>query len=147
MLKIDTKRIHRYCLTIRKNIEDIHFILNTYSDQELLQNRHLLKALKYSLIEIAEAIANILQHLLARLKGEASESYLELVEKTKRAKLIDPKLLSRLTFFFKFRSFLIHRYWEVDDQRVLRETRNGYKDFEEFMEAIEKKLSEFQREG
>jgi len=109
MPELDPKRLRRYCLTIQENIEDIRLLLSRYSDEELMQNRYLLKALKYSLIEIAEAMANALQHVLARLKGEAAESYLEVVEKVRRASLIDVDLLDRLLFFFRFRK----TYWFI----------------------------------
>ena len=136
MPELDVKRLKRYCLTIQENIEDICYLLSEYSDQELLGKRYLLKSLKYSLVEVAEAMANTLQHMLAKLKGEAAESYLEVVQKARRAELMDVELLERLLFFFKFRNLLIHRYWEIDDKRLLKETRKGYRDFEVFVNEI-----------
>ena len=138
MPKIDVKRLNRYCMTIRENIEDIESLLSSNTDEELIENRYLLKALKYALIETSEAMADALQHLLARLRSEAAESYLEVVEKAKKASLMDPELLNRLLFFFKFRNLLVHRYWETDNKRLIEETRKGYKDFEAFVEAIQK---------
>lgn len=136
MPELDAKRLKRYCLTIQENIEDIRYLLSEYSDQELLGKRYLLKSLKYSLVEVAEAMANTLQHMLAKLKGEAAESYLEVVQKARRAELMDVELLGRLLFFFKFSNLLIHRYWEIDDKRLLKETRKGYRDFEVFVNEI-----------
>ncbi|MBW1716561.1 MAG: DUF86 domain-containing protein [Deltaproteobacteria bacterium] len=140
MPELDVKRLKRYCLTIQENIEDICYLLSEYSDQELLGKRYLLKSLKYSLVEVAEAMANTLQHMLAKLKGEAAESYLEVAEKARRAELMDVELLGRLLFFFKFRNLLIHRYWEIDDKRLLKETRKGYRDFQVFVNKINELL-------
>ena len=140
MPELDVKRLKRYCLTIQENIEDICYLLSEYSDQELLGKRYLLKSLKYSLVEVAEAMANTLQHMLAKLKGEAAESYLEVVQKARRAELMDVELLGRLLFFFKFRNLLIHRYWEIDDKRLLKETRKGYRDFQVFVNKINELL-------
>ena len=137
MPKIDARRLKRYCMTIRENIEDIESLLSENSDEELIENRYLLKALKYALIETSEAMADALQHLLARLKNEAAESYLEVVERAKRASLIDAELLNRLLFFFKFRNLLAHRYWETDNKRLIEEIRKGYRDFEAFVEEIQ----------
>lgn len=136
MYKIDDKRLNRYCLAIRKNTDDINLILNKYQDEDIIKDRFLIKALKYSIIEVSEAMANSLQHLLARIKGEAAESYLELIEKSRKANIIDSDLLGRLGFFFKSRNLIIHRYWEVDDKRIVQETRKGIKDFEEFIKEI-----------
>lgn len=49
---------------------------------------------------------------------------------------MDVELLERLLFFFKFRNLLIHRYWEIDDKRLLKETRKGYRDLEVFVNEI-----------
>lgn len=142
MLKppLDTRRIKRYLLTIRSNAADINMLLSEHDDQQIIGDRILLKALKYCLIELAEAMANTLQHLLARMKGESAESYLEVVEKATAARIIDCELLGRLTFFFRFRNLLIHRYWEIDDVRLIQEARAGLSDFDAFIEAVEKVL-------
>jgi len=136
MPDVDVRRVQRYLITIRENTEDIRGLITRYGDDQILKDRYLLKALKYCLIEIAEAMADTLQHLLSRTKGLAAESYLELVEKASQSALIDPDLLGRLKFFFKFRNMLVHRYWEIEDRRLLQDTRKGLEDFELFMGAV-----------
>lgn len=142
MPDVDAKRVQHYIMTIRNNTEDIRDLLTQYEDDQILEDRYLLKALKYCLIEIAEAMADTLQHLLARKKGLTAESYLELVDKGIECALMDPQLLGRLKFFFKFRNMLVHHYWEIEDRRLLEETRKGLKDFELFMEAADVELKE-----
>jgi uncharacterized protein YutE (UPF0331/DUF86 family) len=139
MPDVDVRRIQRYLMTIRENTEDIRGLLSQYEDHALCNERYLLKALKYCLIEIAEVMADTLQHFLARKKGLAAESYLEVLEKAAQTAMLDPELLQRLRFFFKFRNMLVHRYWEIDDRR--QETRKGLKDFELFTEAVTTELA------
>lgn len=141
MAELDTQRLRRYLLTLRENTQDIRALLAEHTDEQLLADRYLLKALKYCLIECAEAMADTLQHFLARKKGMAAESYLQLIDKSVQAAFMEPALLGRLKFFFKFRNMLVHRYWEIDDQRLLEETRNGLNDFELFMQAVTAHLS------
>jgi uncharacterized protein YutE (UPF0331/DUF86 family) len=136
MPDVDVARVRRYLLTIRENAEDIRGLITQYDDDEILKERYLLKALKYCLIEVAEAMADTLQHILARTKGMAAESYVELIEKALEVGVMDPELLQRLKFFFKFRNMLVHRYWEIDDRRLLQETRKGLEDFDSFPEAV-----------
>ena len=123
MPDLDPGRLHRYVLTVRENTEDLRSLLAQYGDEQILEDRYRLKALKYCLIEIAEAMADTLQHYLTRLKGMSAESYLELIDKAGQTALMDPTLLGRLKFFFKFRNMLVHRYWDIDDRRLLLETR------------------------
>lgn len=140
MADVDPNRLHRYLTTVRENTEDLRSLLNQYEDEQILEDRYQLKALKYCLIEIAEAMADTLQHYLTRMKGISAESYLELIDKAGQAAVMDPGLLGRLKFFFKFRNMLVHRYWEIENRRLLLETRKGLDDFELFMGAVTMEL-------
>jgi uncharacterized protein YutE (UPF0331/DUF86 family) len=106
MAELDTQRVRRYLLTLRENTEDIRALLAEHTDEQILADRYLLKALKYCLIESAEAMADTLQHYLARKKGMAAESYLQLIDKSAQVAVMEPELLGRLKFFFKFRNML-----------------------------------------
>ena len=141
MPELDARRVQRYLMTVRENTEDLRSLLSRYEDEQILEDRYRLKAVKYCLIEIAEAMADTLQHYLARMKGMSAESYLELIDRAAQTAVMDPELLGRLKFFFKFRNMLVHRYWEIDDRRLLEETRKGLKDFELFMEAVTRELA------
>lgn len=110
-------------MTIRENTEDLRSLLIRYEDEHILEDRYRLKALKHCLMEIAEAMADTLQHYLARLKGMSAEPYLELIDKAGQTALMAPELLGRLKFFFKFRNMLGHRYWEIEERRLLEKTR------------------------
>lgn len=140
-MSIDQKRISRYLLSIRENIEDLESLLGQHSDHEFLEDRLLAKSLKYCLIEIAEAVSDILQHILARKKGIAADGYVDVAVKAKQNNIIPPDLIDRLLFFFKFRNVLVHRYWQVDDNEVLRNTRQGIKDFRSLVDIIENIIS------
>ena len=43
----------------------------------------------------------------------------------------------RLKPFFDFRNSLIHRYWSIDDARLIENIKNGRDDFDRFVEEIE----------
>jgi len=136
-VSIDQKRLSRYLLTIRENLEDLESLLEQHSDYEFLEDRLLTKSLKYCLIEIAEALSDILQHLLARKKGIAADGYVDVALKAKQHNVVPADLIERLLFFFKFRNILVHRYWQVDDNEVLKNTRQGIKDFRILADIIE----------
>ena len=38
----------------------------------------------------------------------------------------------------EFRNMLVHRYWEIDDKKVLKYAREDLEDFEKFIKAIKK---------
>jgi uncharacterized protein YutE (UPF0331/DUF86 family) len=69
-MSIDTERISRFLLEIKSRSREIAALLAENTDAEILQELWRLKGLKYSLIEVAEAMANVLQHILAKDMGE-----------------------------------------------------------------------------
>jgi uncharacterized protein YutE (UPF0331/DUF86 family) len=136
-MKIERERIKLYLYDIKKNTKEIEDYLKQ-SDAEILDNKVLLKAIKYMLIEIAESMANVLQHVLAREFGTPVAGYLDTIKKAKEKKVLSQKMCKNLTPFFKFRHALIHRYWIMDDKKILSNLRKGYKDFNNFIIEIEK---------
>jgi uncharacterized protein YutE (UPF0331/DUF86 family) len=49
-------------------------------------------------------------------------------------------MYQRLKPFFDFRNSLIHRYWSVDDSRLISNLSRGREDFDRFVEEIEEYL-------
>ena len=133
-MKTDPIRIKSYFAEIRKNSSE----LNQLIDQNELKAESLpLKAAKYLLIELAEAMSNTIQHILAKEKGVAVSGYIDSVVKAHQHGLISADMFQRLKPFFDFRNSLIHRYWSIDDDRLIENIKNGRDDFDRFVEEIE----------
>ena len=133
-MKTDPIRIKSYFAEIRKNSSE----LNELIDQNELKAESLpLKAAKYLLIELAEAMSNTIQHILAKEKGVAVSGYIDSVVKAHQHGLISADMFQRLKPFFDFRNSLIHRYWSIDDDRLIENIKNGRDDFDRFVEEIE----------
>ncbi len=133
-MKADPVRVRRYLTLIRKNSLELN---------NLIENNHLtpdsleLKAAKYLLIEIAEAMSNTIQHILAKDMGLAVSGYIDAILKAYDSGLIDEDLFRRLKPFFDFRNSLVHRYWTIDDTRLIENLAKGRHDFDRFIEAVE----------
>jgi uncharacterized protein YutE (UPF0331/DUF86 family) len=133
-MKTDPIRIKSYLAEIRKNSSE----LNQLIDQNELKAESLpLKAAKYLLIELAEAMSNTIQHILAKEKGVAVSGYIDSVVKANQQGLISADLFQRLKPFFDFRNSLIHRYWSIEDDRLIENIKTGRNDFDRFVEEIE----------
>jgi uncharacterized protein YutE (UPF0331/DUF86 family) len=136
-VRADRARIKSYLAEIRRNSLE----LNTLIDQnQLTPNSLALKACKYILIELAEAMSSTLQHLLAKEKGIAASGYIDVVNKSYEHNLLSHSLYQRLKPFFDFRNSLIHRYWIIDDDQLIANIQAGREDFERFVEEIEESL-------
>ena len=137
-MRVDLPRLRQYLLEITKNAEEL---------QELTEQNQLgpdtlaLKAAKYILVELAEAMANTLQHILAKNKGIAVAGYLDTLVKGHQYGIISDELFQKLRPFFDFRNSLIHRYWTIDDELLIRNIQLGHGDFLQFVDEVEAYLS------
>ena len=136
-MKIDEIRIQMYLSEIRRNSLALRQLLE---QNELVPDSVALKAAKYILIELAEAMSNTIQHLLAKDKGVAVSGYVDAVVKAFENGLVDKNLFDRLKPFFDFRNSLVHRYWRIDDRRLIDNIRNGKDDFDLFISQVESYL-------
>ena len=133
-MKSDPIRIKRYLTEIRKYRIELNELI---TQNRLLPDSIPLKAAKYILIELAEAMADTVQHILAKDKGIPVSGYIDAINKAYENGIISEDVFQRLKPFFDFRNSLIHRYWSVDDTLLIKNIHEGINDFDLFIEAIE----------
>lgn len=139
-MKIDIERIQKYLLEIKSRHLEIEELFHKQSDAEIIKEPWVLKGIKYTLVEIAEAMANTLQHILSKHLGELATGYVETIIRAGEKGILSDALSTKLKPFFDFRNSLIHRYWYISDEKLLSLARENQNDFLVFIEAIEKYL-------
>ncbi|ACI22109.1 MULTISPECIES: type VII toxin-antitoxin system HepT family RNase toxin [Thermodesulfovibrio] len=139
-MNIDVKRISQYIYEIKENTDDIKSILEDFSPEEILNNKRILKALKFSLVEIAESISLTIQHILAKNYGIPVKGYIDTIKKAREKNIIDESIYVSLKPFFDFRNILIHRYWQIDDSLLLKNVKENLESFYQFIETIREKF-------
>lgn len=139
-MNIDVKRISQYIYEIKENTDDIKSILEDFSPEEILNNKRILKALKFNLVEIAESISLTIQHILAKNYGIPVKGYIDTIKKAREKNIIDESIYVSLKPFFDFRNILIHRYWEIDDSLLLKNVKENLESFYQFIETIREKF-------
>ena len=133
-MKVDQVRIKGYISEIRRNSLSLRQLID---DNQLVPDSIPLRAAKYILIELAEAMSNTIQHILAKKMGVPVSGYIDTIVKAHENGIISKDLFNRLKPFFDFRNSLIHRYWIVDDQQLIANIKSGRDDFDQFNEEIE----------
>jgi uncharacterized protein YutE (UPF0331/DUF86 family) len=83
-----------------------------------------------------EAVASICNHLLAKTASKAPASYSECFEGLRELGILDEPLTDRLIQMVRFRNILVHRYWQIEPERVLRFARENLEDFEDFLRNV-----------
>ncbi|MBW1731446.1 MAG: DUF86 domain-containing protein [Deltaproteobacteria bacterium] len=137
-MKIDPIRIKSYLAEIRRNSSELCELVD---QNELAPNSLPLKAAKYILIELAEAMSNTIQHVLAKEKGVAVSGYIDTIVKGHEHGILSEELFQRLKPFFDFRNSLIHRYWTIDEKLLIENIKKGKDDFDRFIEEVETYLN------
>jgi uncharacterized protein YutE (UPF0331/DUF86 family) len=137
-MRVDPARIRQYLIEITRNSRELQKIVG---GGRMAPDSTELRAAKYLLIELAEAMSNCLQHLLARQKGIAVSGYIDTIAKSRKEGILSEDLFSRLKPFFDFRNSLIHRYWTIDDGKLIENIKAGQNDFDRFADEIEAYLS------
>lgn len=138
-MRVNQERIEKYLNEIATETYDLYSILAD-KDELVLQDPHLLKSIKYSIIVVAEAIGSTLQHILAKKHSVVIRGYAEAFVKAKEYQVVPMDLLDRLQSFARFRNMLVHQYWRVDDHLFLRNLRSGLDDFRTFVRTIKEGL-------
>lgn len=142
-MRIDIKRLRQYLTGIMRNSQELKKIVEQGA---LTPDSIELKAAKYLLIELAEAMSNCLQHLLAKQKGIAVSGYIDTIAKGYKEGILSEGLFQKLKPFFDFRNSLIHRYWTVDDEKLIENIKAGLNDFDQFVDETETYLTSQERQ-
>jgi uncharacterized protein YutE (UPF0331/DUF86 family) len=125
MPDIDRKRVEQYLveiiesLTVLKNLTDGSNVGDFAGDQVKV------RAMKYTLVVMVEAICNLFRHILAKRYHEVVEEYMETVIKIREKGVLSTSILEKLIPLTKLRHQLIHGYWKTDDRRLFEETRDS----------------------
>lgn len=111
-------------------------------EDEILSNKTVLNAVKYSFIVAIQGIINICHHIVARLSGKVPDEYGECFLILKEMGYLTSDYALKLKSMAGFRNILIHLYHEVDDRRVLKYLKKDLWIIEEFLKVTKKVLDE-----
>ncbi len=81
-------------------------------------------ALRYAIVEIVESLALISQRI-AHAMDYPLEGYIEAMRFYSKANVLDEDIVNGLVRLARLRNLIIHRYWEVDDNRIVVEARDN----------------------
>ncbi len=122
---------------VLKDIETAYKVLVSEVESKDLDIRDFF-TIRYCIIVIVESIATIASRIAGRM-GYVIEGYVESIKFLVKQGIIDSDLGDRLTRLARLRNLLVHRYWEIDDRRIVEEARsNG-------LEAIKRVLDVFSK--
>ena len=127
---------------IRKRISEIRegvALLRRYLEKEFRElDISETLSIRYLIIQLVEAASSICMHILSSMYQEYPEGYPACFLTMAKKGLIPRDLGERLARAARLRNLLVHRYWEIDDEKVYEAVKRGFKDFIEFVKIIER---------
>ena len=114
----------------------------TLTPEQFLVSYKNIQAAKYSLLEIMEACIDIANYIISVKGFRRAEEYSEMFKVLKEEEIIGEELAAKLEDMARFRNLLVHRYGEIDNNRVLEMLKQNLRDIEEFEKDIEKFIEE-----
>ncbi len=133
--EINIEKIKTLEKDILDTVSEIKKIISM-EDENFLKSKKNIYSLRYLLIEAVETMANICNHIITRLKGDVPKGYPDCFEKLFRAGVIPEELGNKLIKLARLRNIIIHKYWEIDDRKILSSTRENLPVFVEFLDQI-----------
>lgn len=140
MIQIDIEKVKQRLVDINESIKEIQNLTSLEADIFWSEKRNM-AALKYYLLQAIEALGSICVHICAKKFNKGVSSLGECIEILEKEGILNKDLSVRLKNMIRFRNKLVHRYREIEDQKVYDYARKDIQDFVDFMNAIKKVLS------
>ena len=108
------------------------------SDAEFWADERNLYTVLHLFLIALEAMGALCTHLLARSARKAPASFAECMDGLRDLGIVDDALAAQLVRMARFRNLIVHRYWQVEPNRVLTYARENLSDFDAYLAAIER---------
>lgn len=132
---VDDERITQRIGTIQSNLRELG-VLASIPQKEFLLDTQRIASAKYFLQVSVEAMIDIGNHIIARLRLGTPESNFHTFELLARNNIINKESLPTYQQMVKFRNLVVHLYHIVDNEEIYRIIHNDLKDFELFIKEI-----------
>lgn len=133
-------------LSIDKKLNDLNeniVMLNKFRKISLEDLKKSLKdqwAIFYGLQISIQAIIDIGNHILASLKENQIEEYVDIIDKLGEKEIIPKDFSEKIRGMVGLRNLLVHEYGIINIQKIYDVLQNNITDFEEFQNYIKKYL-------
>ena len=134
-MDINLEKLKKRISEVREHKEKIEKY-SSIPDIDFWKDERNLLAIKHLLLQSIEACGSICSHILAKKFFKSPSSFPECFEILFNSGVIDKELSTKLREMARFRNILVHRYWEIEDKKILEYARNNLEDFDRFLESI-----------
>lgn len=125
MVRIDREYFGNVIREINDGLEEIREIVTAMDLEDFMRNRSKRFAMRYSIVLVVEAAADLGIAILRQGFNEEARSYREVFLKLAEKGVISFNVAEGMASLASLRNMIVHRYWDIDDARIYREARSG----------------------
>jgi uncharacterized protein YutE (UPF0331/DUF86 family) len=140
MGSLDRERMMQYKAEI-KEAQNVLAEIISVDINDFIRDSIKIRAMKYTLIVLVEAICNLCRHILAKKAHVVVEEYMEAILKMEERGFLSDEIVGKLAPLTKLRHQLIHGYWKTDDRRLFIETKSSLAIIDQFIKELDQFLS------
>lgn len=134
-MKLDKELINLRIDVIERNLTEINEITSEGYDSFKVSYRDELAA-KQALLESIEACIDISNHIIATQGFRRPNDYKDIFLIMREQDILNKTLSLKLQEMAKFRNVLVHRYINLETERIFNLMENEIDDFKEFIKQI-----------
>ncbi len=134
-MELDKQLINLRIDVIERNLSEIKEITaEGYSNFQSNYRDEL--AAKQALLESIEACIDISNHIIATLGLRRPADYKDIFLIMEEQDILDKTLSQKMQEMAKFRNVLVHRYIDIETERIFHLMENEINDFKDFIKTI-----------
>jgi len=136
MTKVSREVVEKLLSEAREALDEIRSTVSMDLDA-FMSSRTARFSLRYSIVMIVEALADLAITILEKDLGESAESYRDAFVKLAERGIISSETMQSMIKLAGLRNIIVHRYWTVDDVRIYINAReNGIRALENFLSEV-----------
>lgn len=93
-------------------------------------------SMRYLVIQLVEAASSICVRILYDVFNERAEGFPDCFARLGARGVIPEDLAEKLASAARLRNLLVHRYWDILDERVYQSVERGLRDFQDFISYV-----------
>ena len=131
-IPVDVDVVRRRIDEVRWAISEVLRLVSKEFTELSVDERY---AVRYNIIVLVESLVSLCLHLAFEGFGRRAASYREAVRVV--AERMEVTCISDLESLVGLRNLLVHRYWNVEDDKVYRSVKANFKCVEELLGKVE----------
>lgn len=139
MNSIDKQKISKLLDQIRESKNRLE-ILSGCNKEDFVKDFKNLGSAKYHIIIGVEAMIDIANHIISRMKLGTPEDYADVFKILSKIKIFSDVSTQKFINMARYRNKLVHLYWKIDDAEVYDRLKDNIETFEDFENSISKHL-------